>query len=222
MANAITGLLGTSDGGNTLTIAAGSADDSTNATTITIPAGETRTINVTTSGVGGLDTGSVSANTMYAVYAVKNNTSGNVGAMISLKFTGFSWSNSKWRRVGSVLTDANSQVVAYSQTGPGATRQVSYNDNPNVLKVVNAASSTSWLDFSLAPPKPNVDGTAQLDVNPSGGATYLRTDPNGAEITINTPTTLGFTPPIGSNKGSFRTATGASTTIRVSGYTETV
>jgi hypothetical protein len=221
MANEINGLLGSSDGGDTLSVGAGTADDSTNTTTITIPSGQTRTVDVTTSGVGGLDTGSIAANTMYALYVLKNQA-GNVGAMISLNFTSFSWPNSKWRRVGTVLTNANSEVVAFSQTGPGALRETTYNANPNVLKVLNGASAEEWTDFDLAPPKPNTNGEACLAVTPSGGATYLRTDEGGAVITLTTPTIIGYTPPIGTNKGNFRTATGASTTIKVSGFSETV
>jgi hypothetical protein len=221
MANEITGLLGSSDGGNTLSVGPGTADDSTNTTTITIPAGQTRAVDVTTSGVGGLDTGTIAANTMYALYVLKNQA-GSVGAIISLNFTSFSWPNAKFRRVGAVLTNANSQVVAFDQTGPNALRQTSYNASPNVLKVLNGASAASWTDFDLYPPKPNTNGEACLEVTPSGGATYLRTDEGGATITITAPTTLGYTPPIGSNKGSFRTATGASTTVRVVGFSETV
>jgi hypothetical protein len=221
MANEITGLLGSSDGGDTLSVGAGTADDSTNTTTITIPAGQTRTVDVTTSGVGGLDTGSIAANTMYALYVLKNQA-GNVGAMISLNFTTFSWPNSKWRRVGTALTNANSQIVAFSQTGPNALRETSYNANPNVLKVLNGASAADWTDFDLAPPKPNTNGEACLEVTPSGGPTYLRTDESGGTITINSPTTLGYTPPVGTNKGNFKTATGATTTIRVVGFSETV
>ena len=68
---------------------------------------------------GGLDTGSVAADTLYALWLIKNPTSGVVDALFSLSFTSptLPASYTNLRLIGAVATDGSSNIVPYIQSG---------------------------------------------------------------------------------------------------------
>ncbi|MEQ1506409.1 MAG: hypothetical protein ABMB14_29550 [Myxococcota bacterium] len=221
MALSITGLRSSSTGGTTATIGAGTCRDATDTADITIPAGQTRTVDVTVSGAGGIASGTVQADTSYALYVVQQG--GTVACTLATEFDAPPLGAAKYRRIGSVLTNGSAQVVAFTQTGTGNARMVTYDATPGILTVVDAGSSASFRDFDLGPANPVTGRPARLSVTPGGAPTHLRaTNGQGAEIALIDPTILGFTPPIGSNKGSFQTEGSSTTTIRVTGYGEQV
>jgi hypothetical protein len=223
MALSINGMQSSSTGGNTLTVASGNCRDSADTVTITIPNGETRTVNVTVSGVGGIVGGSVQANTSYALYVGLKTADNSVACALSTNFS-LTVSGYKLRRIGAVLTNGSSQVVAFTQTGSSNARQTAYDATPSVLTVVNSQSSSTWQAFDLSPPMPQTGNgpSARLDVTPVAGMTWLSSDPPDLAIGVNEPTVLGFTPPLDSYKGSFKTGPGASTTITITGFSENV
>lgn len=219
----VNGLRSSSSGGNTLTVGPGTARDSTDTADITIPANETRTVNVTTSGPGGVIGGAVAANTSYALYVAVQTATGVVACAISTSFTTPSVSGYKLRRIGSVLTNQSAQVVAFTQTGTSNDRTVEYDANPPILTLVNGLGASTFTPYSYVPPKPETATVIRLAVAPAGGSTTLSSDPPGDfSVVISAPTSLGITAPLGSDKGSFMTETGATTTIRATGYQETI
>ncbi|MEZ4237983.1 MAG: hypothetical protein R3F59_17935 [Myxococcota bacterium] len=223
MSLTIDGLNSTSNGGNTVTIGAGTCRDATDSVDIVIPTGETRTVDVTVTGVGGV-VGGVQPNTSYALYVARNDSSGAVVCALTTDFSA-SVSGYKVRRIGAVLTNQSSQVVAFTQTGTSNARQTSYDVTPPILTVVNGLSSASFQDFELGPPKPQTAPTSRLQVAPSGGKTWVSVDASqqpGLVIDVTSTTTFGFTPPLDTGKGSFKTASGATTSIRVTGFSEDV
>lgn len=223
MALAIDGLRSGSSGGNTLTVGPGTARDATDTTDITIPAGETRTVNVTTSGAGGVIGSAVAANTSYALYVAVNTSTNAVSCAISTDFTLTGVPGFKVRRIGSALTNQSSQIVAFTQTGTSNDRTVDYDASPPVLTLINGLGATSFTDYDYAPPKPVTATLLRLNVAPSGGSTTLSSSPPGDfSVVISTTSTLGITAPLGSTKGSFKTDTGATTTVRATGYGEAV
>lgn len=221
MPGPISGLRSQSTGTTTLRIGDGSARDTTDTVTITVPTGTTRDVSLTASGAGGLDTGSIQANTSYALWIVVS-SSGTVAGTLSLSFSAPTVSSgSKFRRIGAIVTDADSQLAAFTQSGNSNARTVAYSGTPTVLRLVNAQASTSWTDLDLAPGYPISADQASIEVTPSGGDTQVRGSSGDPPITVSTgPTVLGLTPPAGTTKGSWRTAAGASTTIWLRGFSE--
>lgn len=217
-AGEIEGLRSSSDGGSLVTIGAGQARNAGNTADLSL--GAPCSVSVALSGTGGLDTGTVQANTIYALYVVQQGTT--VGGTLSVSFDAPAGGLSH-RRVGAVLTNANSQIVPFTQSGTKKERQVEYLGTPNVLLLVNAGSSAvGYTQFDLCPPNPPGSRTARLHIVPVGGTTTLRTTATGGEITIIEPTTLGFTPPIGTEHGSFHTSGASTTTLRVTGFSDTL
>lgn len=88
---------------------------------LTLTSAITKTLSafVAGTGNGGLDTGAVAATTWYHVHLIRNDVSGSVDALYSLSPTaptmpaGFT----PRRRIGSILTNGASQIVAFSQLG---------------------------------------------------------------------------------------------------------
>jgi hypothetical protein len=73
-------------------------------------------LDISTNGVGGLDTGAVAANTWYAVHAIGDNVS-TVGGLISLSVKSPTLPNGylNWYFLGFVLTDGSSNTVFFVQ-----------------------------------------------------------------------------------------------------------
>lgn len=222
MALAIDGLLSSSTGGTTLTVGAGSCRDSNDTVDIVIPAGQTRTVNTAVQGPGGIIGGTVAPNTSYALYIGRNSATGDVICALSTDFSTPVTPGYALRRIGAALTNQSSQIVAFTQTGTSNERTTTYDASPPVLVVVNGLSAGSLQPFVMGPPRPVTAHTARLQVVPTAGPTTLSSSPATLEISLSSQTTLGFRPPIGSDKGSFMTASSATTTIRVTGYVETV
>ena len=100
-------------------ISQGAAMDSTNSRLMT--SNGTLTITTTTSGSGGIDTGSVAANSGYSVFMIMTPDGQTVSTLASLGCpaspnampSGFSY----YRRIGSFTTDSSANLVPYNQTG---------------------------------------------------------------------------------------------------------
>ncbi|MGH6719631.1 MAG: hypothetical protein ACREER_09965, partial [Alphaproteobacteria bacterium] len=68
---------------------------------------------------GGIDTGAKAATTMYAVWLIKRSDTGVVDALFSTSFTAPTMpaSYDRKRLIGSVVTDATPNIIAYTQAG---------------------------------------------------------------------------------------------------------
>jgi hypothetical protein len=72
---------------------------------------------------GGLDTGSVAANTWYHVFAIKRTDTGVTDILFSLSVNAPSLPTNYtvFRRIGSILTDADSNIIGFTQAGESFT-----------------------------------------------------------------------------------------------------
>lgn len=232
----VTGLRLTNDStapNTTVNIATGQARDSTNANDIVVSTATSCVI--TSSGAGGLDTGTVAANTFYAVYILGDSTGYNdpIG-MFSLSATSpvLPGGYDMFRRVGYALTDGSSHILAFDQTGSGKDRPMVYRASI-ATDITNGSSATfAAVDVSDSIPKAGVMGIFKFTFTPTGAndEAALRsgnsaTDEgqavmNGVAAGV---VTIGMLYcPVGSTlaSGVDYKVTGASTAINVQGYVD--
>lgn len=132
----------------TLTMALGQARDSSNVNDIVLSAGVT--INAATNGINGLDTGSLAASLLYAIYVVGDSSGNNAaGAVLSLATAtlllpvGYDMS----RLIGYVRTDGSSFFLKGYWSGRSNDRVFTY-DVP-IATGVTAGSSATYAAVSL-------------------------------------------------------------------------
>lgn len=125
-------------------VAAGMAADSTNAMMINLASAAT--IDFTGTGAGKLDTGSIAASTWYHCFVVAGSSGVSTLASTSLTPT-LPSGYTAYRRIGSVLTDTSSHLLAFSQSGDEFLWSTSVND-----VTVGNLSSTPTL---YAPERPD-------------------------------------------------------------------
>jgi hypothetical protein len=132
-----------------LTIGSGATIDST--ATFQMVNNGTITINAATNGLNGLDTGSLAASTVYAVFLVSDPvTLQPIGAMISKSYTQplMPFSYSAFARIGFVTTDASSHfLLGYWTAGNTGSRLFIY-DAPQAT-AITAGAATSYTNVNL-------------------------------------------------------------------------
>lgn len=105
----------------TFSVAAGSASDRAGGGMITLAAAISKTTSAWTVGNnnGGLDTGTISANTWYHAFAIKRTDTGVVEALVSLSATAptLPANYTLFRRIGSMKTNGSAQWIAFVQFG---------------------------------------------------------------------------------------------------------
>ncbi len=149
---------------NNLSITAGQLRDSTN--TFDIVVDSPLTLSTTTSGVGGLDMGTVAVNTFYAVYVIYDVTQANPpAALLSLSSTqplmpslnGVTYSH--FRLIGYIKTSlAVIDILGFRIIGTGNDRKHMWD---NVIKVLSAGTDTVYTPVSLNGGIPNIMGISQ-------------------------------------------------------------
>jgi len=211
-----------SSGGTTTSIDSGTARDSGDTTWITIPATQTRGIDLSTNGAGGLDTGSVAANTVYAIYVM--DSSGVVSGIASTSFSAPSGiGTAKYRRVGALCTNGSAKVIEYTQTGANHSRSVTFSSDPTSRRVVTSGSSATYTNFPANPPGSPQMTSADVHVDPSaGGTTWVRANDGTGETSVTSPTTVTLTMPTTTTWGNYKTSAGSTTTLRIDGFDESV
>lgn len=211
----------TSSGGDTLQIADGYARDTTDTTWITVPTGQTRTVNVTASGPGGLDTGAAQPKTSYALWIIDAN--GTVNGLLSASFTAPTVAaGTTFRRIGSTFTNAQSKLVGFIQTGATNDRNQQYMQDIAALALLVQQQAAAFTQFNLGPPIPKTVNVAQLFVNPTpGSTTTIRAQAGAPELPFTGPTIFGITPPLNTDKGEFKTSNGP-TSVAALGFTESL
>jgi len=111
------------------------------------------TADITTSGAGGLDTGTESADSLYAVHVIDDTTRTNTPkAMLSLSGTApiIPSGYDIFRRHAWVCNDNSSNFLKFFQIWNGRVRRLWYDeDRPNV-KVLSNGSATTFTGVSLA------------------------------------------------------------------------
>lgn len=130
-----------------VSVAAGGVRDSTN--TIDMQNSQAIALNILATGVNGLDTGTVAASTLYAVYSIADSSQNHPNAMIlSLSFAqpNLPFGYDSWRRVGAVRTDGSSHILPFWQYGSGQTRSMLYDA---ALSAVDGGASTTYAPLDL-------------------------------------------------------------------------
>jgi len=110
------------------------------------------TVSSAFTGIGGLDTGTVAASTVYAVYLINDPVDANApGCMISTSLTGplMPFGYSAWALIGYVVTDASSHFLKGYWTNHDSSRRTFMYDAPQATSVT-AGHATSATAVSLA------------------------------------------------------------------------
>lgn len=116
-------------------------------------------VNTATLGFGGIDTGTVAASTVYAVYVVFDPVDANLpGAMISLSYTGplMPFGYSAYALIGFVTTDASVNILKGYWTGGNTASRLFFYDAPQATAVTAGHGTTPTLvDITKWVPKFN-------------------------------------------------------------------
>jgi hypothetical protein len=172
---------------STATIAAGRCRSDDDAGDIVV--GASLTLDITTSGAGGLDTGSEASSTWYAVHVIDDSTKRNAPAALASTSSSAPTMPSGYDRrrlVGWLRNDGSSNFLHFSLQGNGTTRRITYDEARSVLQVLTGGSATTFTDQSLAALVPPTSLHARLmlglQVPTTGGAAsnVLDLRPNGA------------------------------------------
>lgn len=110
----------------------------------------TITIDLNTSGVNGVDTGSVSSNNWYYVWVIKNPTNGLVRGLFSLSDTSPTMPSgyTKKRLLGAVRYRVSTIKQFYQQT-TGSSREFMWDDRSNIL-TGGQPSNGVWTDANIS------------------------------------------------------------------------
>lgn len=164
-------------------IAVGSCLDSTGLYQINVDAA--LDVDVTISGFGGLDTGTIAASTVYALYLVADPVNSNpVGGMLSLSTSApyLPFGYSIYKLIGYVVTDASSDILlGYWTAGNSGARQFMF-DAPQAT-AVTAGASTTYATVALTALVPAVEDTPvwiAFDMTPSAASRIMSLQPFGA------------------------------------------
>jgi len=143
-----------------------------------------KTAAITSSGAGGLDTGSEASDTWYAVHIIGDTNGVNApAAMLSLSATSPTMPSGYdvFRRVGWTYNQADSNFRALKQTGGSTDRWVDWDSGSNY--VLSGGNATSFTDVSCAGWAPTTANMLNLLIYIDSGSStyeeYLYIRPNG-------------------------------------------
>lgn len=141
----------------TVSVGPGSCRDSNDEVDIELT--ETVTADISSGGVNGLDFGSLTNSTWYALYVISG-PSVNTQTLISRSFSGptlMPGGYTHFRRVGAIYRDVNSNIIEFVQHGNGRSREVVFtNPNTNTNFDVDMADGNTASDtvVTFMPPQP--------------------------------------------------------------------
>lgn len=165
------------DSDHDLDVAAGSCIDATKAEMITLASAITKRIDAVWAvgtNQGGLDTGTVSGNKLYAVWLIKRSDTGVVDVLFSLSFTAPTMpaDYDYKRRIGAVRSDGFANIYQFTQSG----HQIALHaEGVGVPEEVNDSSNGTSLESSgaVGPPKARFRGyLAILYSSAAAGASF--------------------------------------------------
>ncbi len=140
-----------------LNIAAGACRDSSNINDIVVSSAVV--LNTAAKGALGLDTGTLAASTLYAVYAIGSSTNqigngqplsaypGTVIISASFSQPVLPQNYDMFRRIGTVATDGSSNLRAFVQVGSGSVRTMNY--GTAIATSITAGASTAYAAVGL-------------------------------------------------------------------------
>jgi len=162
-----------------LNIAAGECRDSTNV--YVISSTDSISVDNTVSGLGGLDTGTVAASTLYAVYIVGDAVTGlATSAMISTNMTTplLPYGYNVFRKIGYIRTDATSDFLLGYWSGNNNARLFMY-DAP-IATAITAGAATSYTAVTLTtfvPAVENLPVWIAFDMTPAAASRIMSLTP---------------------------------------------
>jgi len=144
------------DSQNIMDITLGASNANLEGNTVTAPL----TVDISVSGANGLDTGSVAASTVYAVYLIADSryyqsTAGILSTSLSGPTMPFGYDS--YRLIGYAITDASSHFLLMYVSGSGNSRIFTY-DAPQAT-AVTAGNATSYTAVDLSALVPYLDQT---------------------------------------------------------------
>ena len=153
------GLSNDTDADHDILVAAGEARDGADSEDMVLASPIAKQIDATWAvgdDAGGLDTGSVTTDTLYYVHLIKRTDTGVVDALFSLSRTSptLPTNYDKKRLIGVVLTDGSSNIIGFLQFGSGRTRYFRFTGD-----IVSQVSDSTITDTAFE--------AATLDVPPS-------------------------------------------------------
>lgn len=128
-------------------VTAGNCIDSTNTFNLNLPFGSNN--DLTTNGVYGLDTGTFAASKIYCVYLIGDTTNVHTTATITSLGqngpTAMPSGYNRWRFIGSIFSNASTQLYHMVYTGSGPVKDVliDFASDSTILSSGNATSQTS-------------------------------------------------------------------------------
>lgn len=220
--NLILGLRSRSLGGVAIQIGSGVARDTTDAEFLVIPRGESRNVDISTNGPGGLDQGSPSPRTSYALWIVLAGGVAQCVASRSFNGEGAAFpSGAKMRRIGSFATDDTGMIIRFRQIGMSNDREVHYKTDTAALTILKKGTSTTFKFVPFGYLAPMTLETVFVAVAPSSAAVTLRTD-SSSEQTFGAPGVGTYLDGLGQGIEYRNEHSGSKTNLYVTGYSETL
>jgi hypothetical protein len=146
------------------------------------------TVDITTTGAGGLDNGTIAASTFYAVHAVGDSFGNNPGTVvISTSVTDplLPAGYNMFRRIGFIKTSAGTLVLAFRQEGVTADRWMWWDVAIATSITAGASATFATVDCSAGIPAMGVDSDAKFLVafTPTAAADKLELRPGLSSAT---------------------------------------
>lgn len=157
-----------------ITIGEGQCKNSSDATPIVSTA--EITVDITSSGANGLDTGTEASSTLYHVYIIgdsdgENATAGLLSESVSSPTLPSGYD--VFRRLGTVLNNSSSNIEPFFQSGVGNQRIIYYDVDPAVTntRVIGGGNDTTFTTLDCSGSVPSTSRQALAQIVLSGGTT---------------------------------------------------
>lgn len=171
--NAVSGLIlsNDTDADHDINITAGQAADSSNVSYLTLASEMTKQIDATWAigdDAGGLFSGSVAVDTTYHVFVIEKDSDGSIDAGFDTSVTAVNIPSgyTKYRRIGSVVTDGSSNIIGFKQRG----NEFIF-DTP-ILDISNGSTGTSANTGTMTTPS-GVNVKVLLNTHVSANAAFV-------------------------------------------------
>lgn len=144
------------DSQNVMDLCVGVDNPNVQNVTVTAPL----TVNSALSGEGGLDTGTIAANTLYAIYLIGDSRyykpTAGMFSLAASTYPTMPFGYDSYRLIGYVATDVSSNFIKQYVSGTGNSRVITLDAPPAIL---TAGAQTSYTNVSVGAFVPVVDNT---------------------------------------------------------------
>jgi len=167
---------------SSINIESGECRTSLNECDIIVPS--TLTADITTSGKDGLDTGTESGDTWYAIFVICDKADVNTPAsLLSLSANSPTLPSGydTFRRIGWVRNNGSSNFIEFLQRGTGRDRKISYLINYQALAILSGGTANTFTDVDMSSfvPSTSLEVFLISEYNPNVGGQWFELRPNG-------------------------------------------